>query len=355
VIAPTPAISAYAAGQTFRFKAANANTATSTLNVNGIGTKTIVKDGSTVLDPNDIAASDIVQVTYDGTNFQMFPTAFGTVYGNAVLSKTSNYTVAVADKGQVVTITGTSTVTLLAAATAAAGFTVGVVNNGTAIVTIDGNSSETINGSTTLRLHPGDNIIITCDGSNWVGAVNRDFTDVGDLCYSWASSKKGWLLCYGQTIGSVASGADDASAEYEELYAFVWDNVADAEAAVSTGRGASAAADFAADKTLTLPDGRGRSLLGKDNMGGSSANVVTDSEADTLGDVAGEEDHTPIEAEMFAHTHTFGTNQGGGAGDTSVTRNSTADATSETTSSRGSSTAFNLMSPYLTVNLFIRY
>lgn len=72
VITPVPAISAYTAGQIFSFKAANANTTTSTLNVNGLGVKTIKKlGGISDLASGDIAANQVVVVEYDGTNFQM--------------------------------------------------------------------------------------------------------------------------------------------------------------------------------------------------------------------------------------------------------------------------------------------
>lgn len=71
-IAPSPAITAYAVGQEFTFKAAHANTSTSTLNVNGLGAKSIMKQGGgTALVTGDIALGQIVQVEYDGTNFQM--------------------------------------------------------------------------------------------------------------------------------------------------------------------------------------------------------------------------------------------------------------------------------------------
>lgn len=72
VITPAPAISAYTTGQIFTFKAANTNTTTSTLAVNGLTTKTIKKlDGATNLAAGDIVSGQIIQVEYDGTNFQM--------------------------------------------------------------------------------------------------------------------------------------------------------------------------------------------------------------------------------------------------------------------------------------------
>lgn len=67
-----PVVTAYAAGQKFSFKALNSNTSVSTLNVNGLGTKTIKKTGGTAdLASWDIVAGQIVEVVYDGTDFEM--------------------------------------------------------------------------------------------------------------------------------------------------------------------------------------------------------------------------------------------------------------------------------------------
>jgi hypothetical protein len=67
----TPAITAYVVGQTFRFVAAGANTGATTININGIGVKSITKRGASPLVLNDISAAAMVQVTYDGTQFQL--------------------------------------------------------------------------------------------------------------------------------------------------------------------------------------------------------------------------------------------------------------------------------------------
>ena len=70
-IAPV-SMSALAAGQTFRFIAAGANTTTGvTLNINSIGAKNITKNGTTALSIGDIPSGSIVIVTYDGTQFQI--------------------------------------------------------------------------------------------------------------------------------------------------------------------------------------------------------------------------------------------------------------------------------------------
>jgi len=67
----TPAITAYAAGQVFTFKAGTANTGACTLNVSGLGAKTIKKDVSTNLQTGDILANQLVMVQYDGTYMQL--------------------------------------------------------------------------------------------------------------------------------------------------------------------------------------------------------------------------------------------------------------------------------------------
>ncbi len=81
VITPSPAITSYTTGQIFTFKASATNTTTSTLAVNGLAAKTIKRsDGATNLTAGDIVNGQIVQVEYDGTNFQLgSPSAKGIV------------------------------------------------------------------------------------------------------------------------------------------------------------------------------------------------------------------------------------------------------------------------------------
>jgi len=73
-ITVTPAITSYTAGQKFSFKAGTANTGACTLNVCGLGAKTIKKDVSSDLATGDILANQIVEVEYDGVNMQMVST-----------------------------------------------------------------------------------------------------------------------------------------------------------------------------------------------------------------------------------------------------------------------------------------
>ena len=68
-LAPSPAITAYAAGQTFRFIASGANTTNVTVAVSGLAAKAITKNGSTALVASDIPSGSMVDITYDGTRF----------------------------------------------------------------------------------------------------------------------------------------------------------------------------------------------------------------------------------------------------------------------------------------------
>lgn len=101
------------------------------------------------------------------------------------------------------------------------------------------------------------------------------------MMFGATTAPTGWVRCNALTIGSAASGATErANADTEDLFSFLWTNYSDTVCAVSSGRGASAAADYAANKTIALPDLRGRGLFGLDDMGNSAASrlgsVITD-------------------------------------------------------------------------------
>lgn len=67
----SPSLTAYAAGNPFKIKFTNANTGSSTINIDSLGAKTIKKNGNTDLVSGDIQAGAIYSLVYDGTNFQI--------------------------------------------------------------------------------------------------------------------------------------------------------------------------------------------------------------------------------------------------------------------------------------------
>jgi hypothetical protein len=89
------------------------------------------------------------------------------------VSKSSNYTVAETDRDKLIKVDATSgavTIALLAAATAGDGFQVAIkkIDSSANAVTIDGNSSETIDGAVTLTLAGQNEVaVLTCDGTAW--------------------------------------------------------------------------------------------------------------------------------------------------------------------------------------------
>jgi microcystin-dependent protein len=104
--------------------------------------------------------------------------------------------------------------------------------------------------------------------------------------YAGTSAPSGWLFAYGQAVSRTT---------YATLYA-----------ALSTTYGVGDGST-----TFNLPDLRGRVSAGKDDMGGSSANRLTDLtngvNGDTLGDTGGLESFTLATANLPAHTHAAGT------------------------------------------------
>lgn len=122
----------------------------------------------------------------------------------------------------------------------------------------------------------------------------------------------GWLFADGKTIGSVASMATGrANDDTINLYSLIWNNtVADRSVTAiydSTGTptiwGTSAADDFSANKRIQLPDLRGMTLIGADNMGGVARAKISGAWASKYMGYGGEESHTLAESEMPIHGH----------------------------------------------------
>lgn len=172
--------------------------------------------------------------------------------------------------------------------------------------------------------------------------------------YAGSSEPSGWLFCYGQSL---------STSTYADLFA-----------AVGYTYGGSGA-------SFNVPDLRGRTIAGQDDMGGTSADRLTSPiNGDTLGASGGAESHTLTAAEM-AHIHGFGEWKGtnddyrlirtgvtwsgvgtytmrgfnGEGGDDSVT-DSTGDLTTTSVFLNGSDTpsAHNNMQPTIVLNYIIK-
>lgn len=70
-LTPSPALASYSAGQLLSFISSGANTTAVTVNVSGLGVKSVTKNGSTALVAGDIPSSALIHIQYDGTQFQL--------------------------------------------------------------------------------------------------------------------------------------------------------------------------------------------------------------------------------------------------------------------------------------------
>lgn len=161
--------------------------------------------------------------------------------------------------------------------------------------------------------------------------ADEELLRTGDCFFRFVDTTlTGCVRLNGRTIGNAASGGTErANADTSDLFAHLWNNLADGQAAVSTGRGASAAADYAANKTIALPDLRGAIPLGLDDMGNSAASrlggggiTFGHGDAITPGSLASDNTHTLTTAQLATHLHTAGTLAGPAHTHTVTTGNS---------------------------------
>lgn len=132
----------------------------------------------------------------------------------------------------------------------------------------------------------------------------------GDLKWRLESATiPGWVRINGRTIGNGSSGASErANADTQALFIYIWTTYADAICPVPGGRGASALADFNANKQITLLDARDRAIFGLDDMGNAALGGLTPApftkgNATTGGASGGEAAHTLAASELAAHSH----------------------------------------------------
>lgn len=135
-------------------------------------------------------------------------TAFGKIAFNDVTSTGSNYTVLSSDQGKVIRVTASATITTPAAATVGQPFMFVVRNEHSAAITIDGNGSETINGSATYSLPTGQAIVLMTDGTNWftAGGFVPTGADAGEV-YTVDQAYTAIASASQVNIGAAATGS----------------------------------------------------------------------------------------------------------------------------------------------------
>lgn len=138
--------------------------------------------------------------------------------------------------------------------------------------------------TTTFTLPDGDGTagsVLETDGSgtlSWGAGTPSGVISA----FGGTSAPTGWLLCYGQAVSRTT---------YAALFAVLGTTY-------GSGDGST---------TFNVPDLRGRTVAGQDDMGGSSANRLTNQSGglngDTLGATGGSETHTLSTAQMPSHSH----------------------------------------------------
>jgi microcystin-dependent protein len=170
-------------------------------------------------------------------------------------------------------------------------------------------------------------------------AVGAAFVAGMVMPYAGSSAPSGWLLAYGQDVSRTT---------YSDLFS-----------AIGTTYGSGDGST-----TFTLPDLRGRTVAGQDDMGGTSADRLTDQtgglNGDTLGATGGSETHTLTEAELAAHSHSLGTNGRVQVGNDNGTAYSgkwvsgSGSTITYSTEDTGSDTAHNNVQPTIILNYIIK-
>lgn len=177
--------------------------------------------------------------------------------------------------------------------------------------------------------------------------VDEAVATTGDVKFSLNATQSGWITCNDTTIGNSSSGADRVGNYTKGLFTLIWNIVSNSYAPIynsdgSSGtRGASAEADFNANKRLALTKALGRVL-------------ATVDDSNPIGSYAGAVMHTNTIPEMASHNHTYEKpntveNVEGGGGQT--WRNVT---TTETTGDTGEGTPWDIRQPTIYLYTLIK-
>lgn len=164
---------------------------------------------------------------------------------------------------------------------------INATNTGPSTINVSGLGAQAIRRNGTVPLSGGEMVQgsiyeIIYDGTNFQlqnPTPPIEITSGYEVTAPW-----GKLSMNGVNTIASGSGATYSGAQYSRTYAYLWNNVNNTYAPVATGRGVSAAADFAANKAITIPNWADYSAYGVGSLltsSGASGGAATVAAAGT--------------------------------------------------------------------------
>lgn len=164
-LTPTPAITAYVAGQVFRFVASASNTGPVTVAVSGLAAQDI-EIGGAALATGAIESGKIYQIIYDGTDFQIGALSESIGFDVDYLEVTADYTITSGNRATIIEATGTaSTLTFDDVANLGDLWSCWIENSQPTSITLAAATSQTIDGVASITMKPDEFRFIQCDGT----------------------------------------------------------------------------------------------------------------------------------------------------------------------------------------------
>jgi microcystin-dependent protein len=200
---------------------------------------------------------------------------------------------------------------------------------------VDLASGDIQNGQPVACVYDGTHLVMVSPSANTLtDATALALVPTGAVSpYAGTSEPTGWLFCYGQAV---------SRSTYAALFT-----------AISTTYGSGDGST-----TFNLPDLRGRVVAGQDDMGGTSANRLTDQtgglNGDTLGATGGSETHTLTTAQIPSHSHNVSLDGGSTPSGAAVALAGASVTGSLATATAGSGNAHNNVQPTIILNYIIR-
>lgn len=175
----------------------------------------------------------------------------------------------------------------------------------------DGSVRARLVNKTGVVQFDSDNILVIgpSSGGGGGGSVDPDaIMGTGYESFSTTeTARSGHVRQNGKTLGSATSGSSErANADCEPLFLYLWPFTR--ITLVGGAKGGSAAADWAANRQMNLPNLMGYSIVGVDGMGGTAVSPLTgvpfsSGDQATLGSLGGEALNTLDTTKIPAHAH----------------------------------------------------